>query len=88
MPIRMEGLLWFDDSGKPFEEMVRDAARAYSNKYGTGPDTCYANPEDVPEHLDIVDEITIISLSSVSKYHVWIGERNVHKHERISSEID
>lgn len=42
------GLLWHDDSQKPLEQIVAQAAQRYRERFGRDPNVCYVHPSDMP----------------------------------------
>ena len=68
-----EGLLWYDDSPKTPAQKVALAAIAYRRKFGEMPNACYVHPS-ASEEKQQVGPVEVAPLSSVLKYHFWIGQ--------------
>ena len=45
------GMLWFDDSTRPFEEKLQRAVGYYVEKYGRTPTLCLVNPDTLEARL-------------------------------------
>lgn len=67
------GLLWFDNSKRPFAEKLSAAAKRYTDKFGIAPDTCIVNPADVPAGGSAVAGIEIRAKQTVMPNHLWLG---------------
>lgn len=67
------GMLWYDsDPQHPIEQIVRDAARRYAEKFGSPPDHACVNPAD-QAGVATVDGITLEPSPNILRHHVWIG---------------
>jgi hypothetical protein len=83
MPAITWGLLWYDDQGT-IGDRVRRASERHEKKYGTTPNICFANWQDLvgqegfePEIGSmVVDDCRVYSDSYTLKNHVWIGVYN------------
>jgi hypothetical protein len=64
------GMLWFDNSAKPLDERVRNAAAYYQRKYGAKPDRAFG-PVGTAE--TVVDGIEVRADKSMLPSHLWIG---------------
>ena len=72
------GLLWFDDSPKTLAQKVALATVAYRRKFGEMPTTCFVHPS-ASEEKQQVGPVEVAPLSTVLKYHFWIGkEKETH----------
>ena len=68
------GLLWYDNSAKPLTEKIQGAAKRYCEKFGVMPDTCFVNPNDLPQPAPTThDNITIATKITIMPNHVWLG---------------
>lgn len=68
------GLLWFDDSDKPFKQKVLEAATRHRQKYGRWPDLCHVNPAALDGMATLVaGNIKVIGLKTIRENHFWVG---------------
>jgi len=66
------GLLWYDSSDRTLAEKLAPAAKRYTDKYGTTPDTCFVNPGDAPG-VPAIGKITIRSTKTIMPNYLWLG---------------
>lgn len=66
------GLLWYDASSSDITAKILQAAARYQQKFGVKPDTCFVNPQDVPQKAS-VQGIHIKSKSTIMPNHIWLG---------------
>jgi hypothetical protein len=66
------GLLWYDASKNDITAKIAQAASRYQQKFGVKPDTCFVNPHDAPQVVQ-VQGIQIKSKSSIMPNHIWLG---------------
>lgn len=67
------GLLWFDNSDKPRNQKIIDAATRYRQKHGRRPNLCYVHPSEMEGMCGMVDGVTIVADAATLKHHYWIG---------------
>jgi hypothetical protein len=81
------GLLWFDDDPRrPFEVKVEEAVERYIEKFGAQPNTCFVNPQTLPNGIRSHAGVAIRPLATVLPDHFWIGlsrEDEVENADRI-----
>ena len=84
------GLLWQDDdSKKPPEKKVKEAADRYMEKFGGVPDTCYVHPDALGHEgqsmtvsLGNGHEVRVLALPTIAyPIHFWIGEFEIHRED-------
>lgn len=70
------GLLWFDNTpGKSLEQIIREAAARFEQKFGLPADHACVNPADQADQPGIthVGPITVEPLRNILRHHVWIS---------------
>jgi len=83
------GMLWFDNTVKPLDQKVRQAAAYYTSKYGLIPDLAFIHPAMLPlpevvpnspaEAYTVINPgstgtvITVVAKKSILPNHIWIG---------------
>ncbi len=81
------GLLWYDNSTKTITQKIEEAAKRYNEKFGSPPDRCYINANDIPsgnpENLPVIathSGIEIASSKTIMPNYVWLGiaEEGIH----------
>lgn len=63
-------LMWFNDRTKPLEQIIADAANAYSARFGLTPNVTYINSE-LP--IVEVEGIEVKVRKDIQKPILWIG---------------
>lgn len=66
------GLLWFDDSKKPFPEKLSAAARRHTERFGSPPTLCLVNEAEHPG-VEAVAGVKIEATKRVQPGHLWLG---------------
>jgi hypothetical protein len=67
------GMLWFDDSTRPFEEKLQRAVGYYVEKYGRTPTLCLVNPDTLEARRVHMGGIELRQARTVMPDHLWIG---------------
>ena len=67
------GMLWFDDSTRPFEEKLQRAVGYYVEKYGRTPTLCLVNPDTLEARRVQMGGIELRQARTVMPDHLWIG---------------
>ncbi len=68
------GLLWYDgDPKKSIWDKVDEAAQRYYQKFGVQPNTCYVNPQVLPEGKSSRGSLRVISAPTILPNHIWLG---------------
>jgi len=65
------GMLWMDDSERPFDEKVKGAMKYFREKYGRDASTCYVSPETLA--LEGVSALPNIQGINLTFRNVLIG---------------
>ncbi len=66
------GLMWLDDSGRPWEEKVRQAVARYEDRFGKTPELCLVHKALLPEGCRL-DRVEVRPVAHVSPHHFWVG---------------
>jgi hypothetical protein len=67
------GMLWFDDSDRPFKSKLKRAVTYYQQKYEKQPNLCVVHPSMLADGELSVDGIAVKEANAVMPHHYWIG---------------
>ena len=71
------GMLWKDDDARrSLEEKVMRAADYYQHKYGEQPTVCVVHPHMLPEGIEAMAGVRLLTAKTVQINHFWLGVEN------------
>lgn len=62
-------LAFYDDSKRPLEQKIRDAAAVYQAKFGIAAHVAYVSPAEACQ----VEGIAVLERTSIRRNNFWIG---------------
>jgi hypothetical protein len=68
------GMLWKDDDPRrTLEEKLAIAMEFYEGKYGERPTICVVHPHTLPEGIEFVGSMRLLTAKTVQINHFWLG---------------